>query len=352
MAKKEVSGNFDVLKRELKAGEYRRLYLFHGQEHYLRDHYLQMLRDKLLSGPAADFNYHRFTQENMDFQQMADAVDALPMMAQYSVVQVDDCDLGKLNEENRQQLTQILSDIPDYCTVVFVFDTVPFKVDGRFKKLKEAIDAGLAVEFCPQGQRELNTWIRRRFQAHGKDIEDKLCENLTFLTGGTMTALAAEIEKIAAFCSGAVVTQQDIAAVVIPVLDAEVFDLTDAISEGNYEKALLKLRTLLQMQEEPIPLLGAIGGQMRRLYCAKVAMGAGKGESGVAELLKAASGRAPHPYMLQKTITTARRLPDEFCAKALTLCMEADVKLKSYSGDDQRVLELLLLQMAQEVRRG
>jgi len=352
MAKKEVSGNFDILKRELKAGEYRNLYLFYGEEHYLRDHYLQMLHDKLLSGPASEFNYHRFTQENMDFQQMTDAVDALPMMAQQSMVQVDDCDLTKLNEESRQQLINILSDIPDYCTIVFVFDTVPFKVDGRQKKLKEVIDSGLAVEFACQGQRELNTWIRRRFQAHGKDIEDRLCEHLTFLTGGTMTALAAEIEKLAAFAAGSTITQQDITSVVIPVLDAEVFDLTDAISEGNYEKALLKLRTLLQMQEEPIPLLGAIGGQMRRLFYARAAMNAGKGESGVAEMLKASSGRAPHPYVLQKTMTTARRVSDAFCAKAMTLCTEADRKLKSYSGDDQRVLELLLLQMAQEVRRG
>jgi len=136
------------------------------------------------------------------------------------------------------------------------------------------------------------------------------------------------------------------------VLDAEVFDLTGAITDGDYEKALQKLRTLLQMQEEPIPLLGAIGGQMRRLYYAKVAMNAGKGESGVAELLKASAGRAPHPYVLQKTMTTARRLSDAFCAKAVALCMEADIQLKSYSGDDQRVLELLLLSLAQEVRRG
>ena len=352
MAKKETSENYEIFKRELKANEFRRLYFFSGEEHYLRDHYLQMLRDKLLTGPAQEFNYHRFTQENMDFQQVADAVDALPMMAQASMVQVDDCDLTRLTEHDREQLVAILSDIPDYCTVVFVFDTVAFKVDGRQKKLKEAVDKGFSVEFACQGQRELNAWIKRRFRSHGKDIDDRLCEHMTFLTGGTMTALAAEIEKVAAFCAGAAVTPQDIASVVIPVLDAEVFDLTGAITDGDYEKALQKLRTLLQMQEEPIALLGAIGGQMRRLLYAKTAMNAGKGEAGVAELLKASSGRAPHSYVLQKTITTARRLSDRFCAKAVELCMQADVQLKSYSGDDQRVLELLLLSMAQEVRRG
>ena len=351
-AKKDGPSGLDLLKNDFKSGQYGRLYFFHGEEHYLRDHYLQMLQDKLLDGPAKDFNFHRFTQEGMDFQELADAVDALPMMAQSSLIQVEDCDLSKLSEANRELLTEILSDIPDYCTIVFVFDTVEFKIDGRQKKLKEVLDKGLEVEFARQSPRELNAWIRRHFRSHGKEIGDKQCEYLTFLTGGTMTALSAEIGKIAAYASDTVITDQDINAVVIPVLDAEVFDLTDAIADGDYEKALVKLRTLMQMQQEAIPLLAAMGGQMRRLLYTKIAMGAGKGESGVAELLKASSGRAPHTYVLQKTVTTARRVSEAFCAKAVALCLEADAQLKGFSGDDQRTLELLLLQMAQEVRRG
>ena len=352
VGKAEGPSGLDQLKADLKAGEFGRLYLFHGEEHYLRDHYLQLLRTKLLDGPAAEFNDHRFTQETMDWEMLADAVEAMPMMAEFSYVQVDDCELSKLSESNRETLVRILSDIPEYCTVVFVFDTVELKVDGRQKKLKEVLDRGLTVEFARQSQRELTTWIRRHFRSHGKEIGDKLCEYLTFITGGTMTALGSEISKIAAYAEGTEITLQDVNAVVTPVLDAEVFDLTDAIAEGDYEKALMKLRTLIQMQQEAIPLLAAMGGQMRRLLYARTAMNAGKGEAGVAELLKLSSGRAPHPFVLQKTMTTARRVTDAFCAKAVTLCMEADDQLKSYSGDDQRTLELLLLNLAQEVRRG
>ena len=352
MAKKETNTEaFDTLKRELKEGVFRRLYLFHGQEHFLRDHYLKQLRDKLISGPAQDFNDHRFTQENMDLTQLADAVDALPMMAQASLVEVNDCELSRLSDADTERLISVLSDIPDYCTVVFVFDTVQFKTNERQKELKKLLSSGLSVEFACQGQRELNTWIRRRFRSHGKDIEDRLCEHLTFLTGGTMTALAAEIEKIAAFASGDYITQQDIASVVVPVLDAQVFDLTDAISGGDFETALVKLRTLLQMQEEPILILGAIGNQLRRLLYARTAMNAGKGEGGAADLIKTAMGRAPHPYVLQKTMTAARRLPDGFYPAAMEACLEADRALKGY-GNAQRALELLILTLAQEVRRG
>ena len=36
------------------------------------------------------------------------------MMAERTLVQVDDIDLFKLNEDNRNKLTEVLSDIPEY----------------------------------------------------------------------------------------------------------------------------------------------------------------------------------------------------------------------------------------------
>lgn len=349
---KDAADGLTVLKQDMKNGQFGRLYLFYGEEQYLREYYLQQMKKKLLDGPAADFNYHRFTQQTMDLQALSDAVEAMPMMAERSMIQIDDWDLSRLPEGSRDTLTGILSDIPDYCTIVFVFDTVAYKVDRRQKKLKEALDRGLSVEFARQSQRELTTWIRRHFLTLGKSIGDRQCEYLTFLTGGTMTALSAEIDKIAAYAAGDEITDQDIRAVVIPVLDAEVFDITDAIAAGEYEKALVKLRTLLQMQQEPIYLLGAIGSAIRRLLYARVCMAAGKSEGALSEMLKAATGRAPHPYVLQKTMTAARRVTDRFCERAAVLCMQTDAKLKSFSGDDQRTLELLLLELAQEARRG
>lgn len=355
MAKKsynEEQDNLPILKQELKTGQFGRLYLFYGEEHYLRDHYLQQLKDKLLDGPAADFNFHRFRPEHFDLQSFADAVDAMPMMAQWSLVLVEDLEPGRMSESDRALFTSILSDIPETCVVVLLYDTVEFKIDGRQKKLAEALNRGLKVEFRRQSQRELNSWIRRHFRTYGKDIDDRTCEYLTFVTGGSMTALSGEIGKIAAFTSGSVVTAAEIGAVVEPVLDAEIFDLTDAIADGDYEKALTKLQTLLKMQQDPILLLGAMGSAMRRLLYARIAMASGRGESALAELLKASGGRAPHSYVLQKTMTTARRISDSFCQKAVQLCMTTDEQLKSFSGDDQRTLELLLLELAQEARRG
>ena len=341
MAKKQETGGLAALKADLKAQQFRRLYLFYGEERYLLEHYLALLQKKLLDGPAQDFNYHRFPQGSAELQTLTDAVESVPMMAEHTLVQVDDLDLSKLSESFRDGLTALLSDIPDYCTVVFVFDTVPYKVDGRQKKFKAALEQGLAVEFARQSQRDLTAWIRKHALAAGKDISDKACEYLTFRTGGAMTTLASELDKLTAYAAGHEITIQDIDAVVIPVLDAQVFD-----------KALEVLHLLLSMQQEPIPILAAIGSQMRRLYYARVCLNAGKGDGALGELIKTATGRAPHPYVLSKTVSAARRLSDGFCRRAVKLCMEADWQMKSSGDDPARILELLLLTLREEARRG
>ena len=53
-----------------------RLYLLWGREDYLREQYLLELKKLCLPGGEDDFSYHRFDGAELDFQALADAVDA------------------------------------------------------------------------------------------------------------------------------------------------------------------------------------------------------------------------------------------------------------------------------------
>ena len=57
-------------------------------------------------------------------------------------------------------------------------------------------------------------------------------------------------------------------------------------------------------------------------------------------------------YPARKTMTEAGKLSAAFCEKALTLIVETDYKIKTSNGDDQQLLELLLLQLSQEAKNG
>ncbi len=344
MAKKTASDQaFDKLKFDLRNKTPEHLYIFHGEEDYLRTHYLNLLRKTVLSGPAEDFNLHRFDSRTMQLTAFSDALDVIPMMAEASFVQVDDVDPYQLDAEERQKMAELLSDLPDYCYVVFVFDAIPWKPDRRMKTLTTAITQNAqVVEFARQSEQALMSWVARHFDSYRKTISPELCSYLINQCGAQMTTLASEISKIAAYASAPAIRKADIDAVVEPVLDAVVFQLTDAIAAGSYGKAMEILRTLCKMQQEPIPILGAIGSQLRRAAAAKTLSSHGRGADALMKLY----GMSRYPA--QKAFEFARRVPDPFFDHALPACAEADFQLKTSFDDPERILELLLLRLAQE----
>ncbi len=348
MAKKQPAGNnLQELKLHLKNKALGRLYIFHGEETFLLNHYLTQIRKQLLDPLTESFNFHRLNNETFDLRSFADAVENLPMMAESTFVQVDDIDLFKMNEGDRTKMTELLSDIPDYCTVVFTYETVSWKPDKRLKKLWEAVEENaLIVEFAKQDQRDLIAWVTRHFAARKKRISTDLCAYLIDITGGTMTALSGEIDKICAYSGADEIKKADIDAVTEPVLDAVVFQMTDLLSGGRYDQAMLKLQTLLKMQQEPLAILGAVGGHFRRIGTARTLLDHGKNSSDLQKLC----GLPDYPA--RKTMEAARRFRPEFCKKAAELVLETDYKMKTSFDDPERLLELLILQLAQEAGHG
>ncbi|MBP3304460.1 MAG: DNA polymerase III subunit delta [Oscillospiraceae bacterium] len=343
MAKKADNNAFQELKAAIKAKDPARLYFFHGEETFLLRHYLEQLKKILTDEVTESFNYHRLTNETFDIRAFAEAVENLPMMAERTMVQVDEIDLFKLPEEDRNKIAEILADVPEYCTVVFTYNTVQWKPDKRMKKLWEAVEAnGIAVEFAKQDQRDLIAWITRHFAAQKKQISADLCAYLIDITGGTMTALSSEISKISAYSGSGEIRRSDIDAVTEPVLDAVVFQMTDLMSQGRYGEALRKLNQLMKMQQEPIAVLGAVGGHFRRLSTARTLLDNGRNAS---ELMKLCGIT---DYAARKTMDAARRFSPEFCKKAAELVLETDYIMKTSFDDQQRLLEILVLQLARE----
>lgn len=348
MAKKAAPQNaLQELKYQLKTKELGRLYFFHGEETFLLNHYLAQMKKQLLDPLTESFNYHRLNNETFDIRAFADAVENLPMMADATFVQVDDIDLFKMNEGDRTKMAEILSDVPDYCTVVFTYLTASWKPDKRLKKLWEAVDGnGTVVEFAKQDQRDLVAWLTRHFAAHKKSISTDLCIYLIDITGGTMTALSGEIDKICAYSGADQIKKTDIDAVTEPVLDAVVFQMTDLLSAGRYDQALLKLQQLLKMQQEPLAILGAVGGHFRRIGTARTLLDNGRNSSDLQKLCGIPD------YPARKTMEAARRFRPEFCQKAAQLVLETDYQMKTSFDDSERLLEMLILQLAQEANRG
>lgn len=348
MAKKtEQPEGLQVLKQAIRAKNPGRLYFFYGEEVFLLHHYLEQLRKVIIDELTESFNYHKLTAETFDIRDFADCVENLPMMAERTMVVVDEIDIFKMNEGDREKMIDIFSDIPDYCTVVFTYETTAFKPDKRLKKLWDAVNKhGELIEFAKQSQRDLVTWITRHFAANGKRINPDLCTYLIDITDGTMTSLAGEIGKICAYSGAEEIKKSDIDAVTEPVLDAVIYQMTDALSQGEYGSALIKLQQLLKMQHDPIFILASIGSHFRRLATARTLLDNGKTSN---ELMRLCS---MGDYPARKTMSAAGRFGAKFYARAAELVLESDRQMKTSFDDPKRILEVLIIDLAQEVRNG
>lgn len=338
--KKRSDAGLAQLKKDLAAGTVGNLYLFYGEEDYLRDYYLSALRKKLLPSGAETFNFHVFQGKELEFQALADGIDAFPMMCERTLIVVYDYDLFK-NEERREKFEALFRDLPDYVCLVFVYDLFPFKANGNTRLGKQIKKIGVTVEFQPQQQSDLNAWIRRHFKALDKEIDNSTAEYLTFLCGGLMTGLEGEIKKIGSYAKGGKITQKDIDAVAIPVLDAGVFAMSNAIGKGDFDRAMSVLNDLYRMNEAPIKILAVLGTQLRQMWSARLALEQKKGQDYLMQLWNLRSG-----WQARRLMDSARHFQLRWCRNAVALVAETDLEMKSSGMDGEKLLVDLLLKLA------
>ncbi len=338
------NGGIKQLKTDIANGTIGSLYVFYGEEGYLKRHYLNQLKE-LCGGPFEAFNNITLDGEQVSVQSLTDAVDSIPMGSDKKLVVVRDYKLMQPTGDLKEFLPQLLAELPEYICLVFYFDTLEFKPDKRLNLWKVLEANGQVIEFAQSSAASLIPWVKRHFYEHGKMIETPECEYLLFLCGASMENLLTEISKIAAGTPGERIDKGDIDALGSRVLEATVFELTDSIMEKQYSKGLLILRDLFDMKQEPVAILAAITKQMQRLYGAKLALAKGKGESDIAQILGFKSA-----YPARRLIQSARRCTMDFLRWAQEICLETDLSLKSNLPDPQRSLELLLLRFAEAAK--
>ena len=337
------SGGYEALRAAIKAGVPANLYIFYGEERYLLQTMARQLKELLIPGGFEEFNYHRLTGKGLTVQELAETAEAMPMMAEHTLITVTDMDIFKLDESQRTALIDLLGDFPPYCTLVFLYEQVPYKRDGKMKKLCAALNEYVQeVEFVQQERSDLLKWLKRRFAATGHDIDQTAADHLLFTCGSLMRGLIPEVEKIAAYAGHERITVADIDAVAEPVLDARIFDMTNAVTARNYDRAAAILADLLRMQTEPIAILAALGKELRRLYTARLALDGGKDRAWLKELWSMSSD-----YPAKLLLQAAKNVDHDWCRQAVKRSQTLDRRMKSQRNmDSEGELKLFLMELA------
>ena len=110
--KKTAAKGYQKFKADLAAGTLGEVYIFCGEESYLREYYLKEVQKKLVPAGFEEFNFHRVAGKGLTMEELTEMTEAMPMMAERTLIVVTDCDLYKLGEEQRTRLLALLDDFP------------------------------------------------------------------------------------------------------------------------------------------------------------------------------------------------------------------------------------------------
>ncbi|HHU05699.1 MAG TPA: DNA polymerase III subunit delta [Clostridiales bacterium] len=339
--KNEGRKEYSELKKAISDNCLKPLYVLWGRETYLKEYYFKEMKKLLLPEGMEEFNHKYFEGKNIDLTALADAVDALPVFSERTLVEVRDFDFYNAGEEVGTKLERIISDIPDYCCLVFFFSDPEFKPIGTTRIHQALNKIGASVEFGIQEESDLIPWLARRFAALNRSIDRTEAQYMLFLCGDSMTNLIREVEKIAAYSKSKKIRRADIDAVGTPEVSARVFDMTDAIAKGDFDRAAGVMADLLELREHPIKLLAIISKQLRQLYYAKLCLETGKDASYLKELCEM---RKIYPARL--LMENAKNVSLDWCENAVKLAAETDYLMKSDATDDEELLKIMLMKLA------
>ncbi len=390
MAVKKQANGAEKLKKDLQSGMPGKLYLIYGEEDYLKKYYLDELKAALVDETFAEFNLVMLEGKGLTPESLSEAVESYPAFAERKLVIVSDFDLYKPPAAFQSMLLDLLGDLPDYICLVFYYDALSFKPDKRTKMHGLLDKTACFADFSYLQERDLISWIRRRVRALGKDIDQDTCAYMIFLCGTSMTNLITEIEKAAAHCTldeikrynidsvctrvldavifdltdaitarqferaisivgdllaqkNSEVERYNIDSVCTRVLDAVIFDLTDAITARQFERAISIVGDLLAQKNSEVAIFSAILRHIQRLYAAKLSAHARGSNEELLTLIGSSSS-----FYAKKLMAAARGVSLEWLRNAVRICGETDAALKSSAADKQKIIELALLQMASD----
>lgn len=287
--------------------------------------------------------------------ELAAAAMTVPFLAPYRLIRIDDLcaryNLPRNAPPTRKrpstaawdELPQRLQDLPETSLLVFL--------DGKLDKgnpMRRLIaDVAQAREFKVVKGRRLADWVRSRAQSLEVHLTGRAERVLIDRVGADMAALASELEKLRLYAGDATVDEQVVNSLCPSNDEAEVWDLTDAVSQGRTGPALRALEVLNEDGRDTRRLLGLLANQMRRIVLAQEILAQGGDAGTVRERL-----HISHPFPAQKLTEQAQRFHPAQAAAALSRIRDCDAAIQRFRRDlpgglrDDLALELLVVDLA------
>jgi DNA polymerase III subunit delta len=246
-------------------------------------------------------------------------------------------------------LLAYLPNVPDTTELVFLEDDL-ITANTILKRLSELGRAGKAkIIVCARPKKaDLPGWIRDRAKRHKLTLDATAVADLADFVGDDLRQLDQEMVKLADYAASLAskggshtVTRTDVRRLVPATRTANVFDLVEALGNGNAAAAARLMQHALDADgEQPLRLMALISRQYRLIIQAKELHAGGATQADLARQLGVPDWTVP------KLVTQAARYSFDRLTAALESILGADEAIKTGKLTDREAMDVLLAQLA------
>lgn len=342
----------------LKRGVIAPVYLFYGEETYLRDLAMLRLKEYCEQVGQAGLDVDVIEGETTDPAEIAARAETLPFFAARRLVMVKNPSFlkssrrggeagggGESKPTGRESalIEYIKNPSPSTCLVFSTGEAV----DKR-KRLFQAIKKyGREMEFTYLSPGDLTRWVAKRAGQSGRRFAPGAANVLLDAAGPSLQALSLEIEKLIHYTAGReVITTEEIRLLCPPRLEENIFTVVDAVGSRRYREALTGIKDMLAAKEPPLKILSMIARQFRILLMVRDLNERGCPAREVAERLKI------HPFVAQKAAAQSRNFSKPLLIRALAGLSELDMGVKTGKMEFYPAMETFLLTLSTRGKSG
>ena len=334
----------DLLKKQLKTGDINHVYVFTGEETYLKDSYLRQFVRVFEKQGMEEFNIIKLDKDSFSAETLLEAVESYPVMAENKLVIVSGTGLfEKASEETKKLVQDILADVPLYLTLIFD----ELKCDGKLASVKQLKKEAVYVEFSYLRVPDLCKWIEGECKRSGVDISVQTAAYLaercdsgenSYKKAVSMSRLKTELDKLVIYChEKQKIMREDIDVMVTASLKERTFDMLDHLFQQDTQGAIAMLEELKELREPVQKILTLLGSHIDSLIRVKTLLDAGYSKQEIAKQTGLREYFLPK-YMGQARTYTRKRLIEMYQAVA-----QADMDIKSGVQQDWAALEMTVL---------
>lgn len=339
----------ETLKKQVKSGDFSRVYVLYGEESFLKQHYANTISSKTAGADFRDFNLHILEGKDTDLNEISDCVLSFPMMSEYSCTIVNDFplnsyvgDKGKIHES----FEEIISNLPDTTVLIFRMENIEIdEKNTKWSKILKYIDSkgGICANLGKRTTTQLSKLLIDSAKKKNCELSRDDANYMVAVIGDDMSTLRNELDKVCGYTGTGTISRADIDKTVITSVEAKVFSLSRFIVSGEADKAFTTLSNLFKLREEPVAILGVLSKAYVDMYRAKAIKEKGLPASKLAEYFP--SSYRGRDFIISNAVRDSARYSLLQLHKALDVLSETDRRLKSTGEDAQALLEELVLKL-------